>query len=516
MSLTTYSPEPYVDFSKPEPMEKMTQALSLVKSQLARHYPLWVAGKKVETSERIVSINPARPDEVVGETSNANAELADQAVRFAHERFKSWGQTSPEYRARILLRAAAMMRRRIYEFSAWMVYEVSKSWAEAYADTAEAIDFLEFYGREMMRLGGGQPTTPYSGEENEVRYVPLGVGAVIPPWNFPLAIMAGMTTASVVTGNTVVLKPASPSVIIAAKFIELMLEAGLPEDVIQFIPGPGAQVGDVMSGHHLTRFIAFTGSKEVGLRINQRAAEVQLGQKWIKRTILEMGGKDCVAADACADPAYVAQEAVLSAFGFQGQKCSAGSRLIVHEGIYNEVVEEVLKRVSLLKVGYPTDENVNMGAVIDEKAYGKIREYVEIGKGEGKLVFEGQIPGSNGYHIGPTVFEGVKSDARIAQEEIFGPVLAIIKAKSFDDLLDIANGTEFGLTGAMISNNRAHLERARHEFFVGNLYLNRKCTGALVDVQPFGGFNMSGTDSKAGGRDYLQLFMQGKSISERF
>jgi 1-pyrroline-5-carboxylate dehydrogenase len=494
----------------------MRKALDLVRSQLGKCYPLIVCGEQVTTDQRIKSINPAKPSEVVGEVVKATPEITDRAIRMAYERFDWWSKVAPETRARVLLRASAMLRRRIYEFSAWMVFEVSKSWIEAYADTAEAIDFLEFYAREMIRLGQPQPTTPWPGEANEVRYVPLGVGAVISPWNFPLAIMAGMTCAAAVTGNTVILKPASTAPIIAAKFVELLHEAGMPEGVVSFVPGSGAEVGDVMTSHELTRFIAFTGSKEVGLHIHELAAKKSAKQRWIKRTVLEMGGKDCVAIDEGVDAAWAANEGLVSAFGFQGQKCSAGSRLIVHEKVYDDVLQNLLDGAKKLTIGNTTEENLYMGAVIDPSAKRKIDEYIEVGKSEGKLVHEGKRPDGDGYFIGPTIFEGVSPNARIAQEEIFGPVLAVIKAKDFDDLLNIANGTEFGLTGAMITNDRLRLERARQEFHVGNLYLNRKCTGAMVDVQPFGGFNMSGTDSKAGGRDYLQLFLQGKSIAERF
>jgi 1-pyrroline-5-carboxylate dehydrogenase len=409
------------------------------------------------------------------------------------------------------------MRRRTYEFSAWMCYEVSKSWIEAYADTCEAIDFLEFYAREAMRLSGSHPTTPMPGEENEVRYIPLGVGVVIPPWNFALAITAGMTTAALVTGNTVCLKPSSASPVVAAKLIECLHEAGLPPEVLNFVPGPGASVGDTMVAHPLTRFISFTGSRDVGLGIFEKAAKVASGQNWLKRTVLEMGGKDAIVVDETADVAAAAQGTVAAAFGFQGQKCSACSRLIAHEQIYDELLDCVVAGSRELTIGDTvTAENYFLGAVIDQAAHKKINEYVRIGKSEGRLVLgEGRVP-PNGYFIPPTIIADVPPNARIAQEEIFGPVLAVIKARDFDDALQIANGTQYGLTGALFSRDRMRLERARHEFHVGNLYLNRKCTGALVDVQPFGGFNMSGTDSKAGGRDYLQLFLQGKSITERF
>lgn len=515
--LMPYQPEHYVDFSQPEPRSRMIAALEHVRSQLGRTYPLWVDGKPITTSETFSSTSPADPTRVVGVMSKSNADIADRAVRAASQRFADWSRVEPEARARILLKAAAIMRRRVYEFSAWMCYEISKSWIEAYADTCEAIDFMEFYAREAIRLGGSHPTTPYPGEENEVRYIPLGVGAVIPPWNFALAITTGMTTAALVTGNTVCLKPASASPIIAAKLLECLHEAGLPPEVLNFVPGPGASVGDTMVTHPLTRFISFTGSRDVGLGIFEKAARIAEGQVWLKRTVLEMGGKDAIVVDETADVPAAAQAAVASAFGFQGQKCSACSRLIAHEQVYDELVDRVAAGARELTIGDTvTPENFYMGAVIDQAAHRKINEYVRIGKSEGKLVLgEGRVP-QNGYFVPPTIVADVSANARIAQEEIFGPVLAIIKARDFDDALAIANGTQYGLTGALFSRDRFRLERARREFHVGNLYFNRKCTGALVDVQPFGGFNMSGTDSKAGGRDYLQLFLQGKSITEKF
>jgi 1-pyrroline-5-carboxylate dehydrogenase len=448
--------------------------------------------------------------------AKAGPDHADRAVRSAAEAFKTWSRVAPEVRARVIIKAAAIARRRVYELSAWMCFEESKSWIEAYADTCEAIDFMEFYGREMIRLGGSQPVTPFPGEENEVRYIPLGVGVVIPPWNFPLAICTGMTTAALVTGNTVVLKPASASPVIAAKMVEILHDAGLPKNTLQFLTGPGGSVGDKLVTHPLTRFISFTGSRDVGLGIFEKAAKVLEGQIWLKRTILEMGGKDAIVVDETADVESAAEGVVAAAFGFQGQKCSACSRLIAHQDVYDDLLKRVVSRARELTIGDTTNgDNFYMGAVIDEKAFGKINEYIQIGKGEGRAVLEGGRVPAKGYFIPPTIIADVAPNARIAQEEIFGPVLAVIKAKSFDQALDIANGTIYGLTGALYSKDRLRLERARHEFHVGNLYLNRKCTGALVDVQPFGGFNMSGTDSKAGGRDYLQLFMQGKSITER-
>lgn len=516
--LTPFRNEPYVDFSQPEPRRRMEEALRSVADQLGRTYPLIIGGERIVTDRTIASVNPAHPSQVVGRVACADAALADRAIRAAWDAYPEWSRTPAEVRARCLIKAAAILRRRIYEFSAWMTYEVSKSWIEAYADAAEAIDFMEFYGREMMRLGGAHPTTPYPGEENEVRYIPLGVGASISPWNFPLAIMAGMTTAAVVTGNAVITKPASQAPVVAAKFYEVLEEASIPPGVANYLPGPGGEMGDALTDHPLTRFISFTGSKEVGIRIFERAAKVHPGQKWLKRTILEMGGKDAILVDADADLDAAADAVVASAFGFQGQKCSACSRLIVHTDVYDAVLDRVVERAAALSVGDPADPGTYMGAVIDAGARRKIEEYIALGRTEGRIVLggEGGIADSEGYFVRPTIVADVNPGARLAQEEIFGPVLAVLRAGSFEEGIEIANGTEFGLTGAAFSRNRAHLELARHTFHVGNLYLNRKCTGALVDVQPFGGFNMSGTDSKAGGRDYLQLFMQAKSIAERF
>ena len=515
--LPPYAPEPYVDFNQDDPRKKMLAALDAVSGKLGSTHKAWIGGDAVETGETFDSISPADPDRIVGKLVKSNADLADRAVRTAAEAFTEWSRWDPDARARILIKGAHIMRRRHYELAAWQCFEESKAWIEAYADVAEAIDFLEFYGREMMRLKGSHPVTPFHGEENDLQYIPLGVGVVIPPWNFPLAICAGMTTAALVTGNAVVLKPASASAVVAAKLVEILHEAGLPKHVLNFLPGPGGSVGDALVTHPQTRFIAFTGSREVGIGIFEKAAKVHSGQIWLKRTVLEMGGKDCIVVDETADLDAAAAAVVTSAFGFQGQKCSACSRLIAHRDIYDRLLDHVVARSRELTVGDTVSkDNVTMGAVIDENAYKKINDYIEIGKGEGRAVLSDLKVPKKGYFVSPTIIADVGRNARIAQEEIFGPVLAVIKAKDFDDALDIANGTEYGLTGALFSADRQRLERARCEFHAGNLYLNRKCTGALVDVQPFGGFNMSGTDSKAGGRDYLQLFMQAKSITERF
>ncbi|HKG14912.1 MAG TPA: L-glutamate gamma-semialdehyde dehydrogenase [Pyrinomonadaceae bacterium] len=508
--------EPFTDFSKEENARAMREALAQVKTELGRDYPLVVGGERVETGDFLESRNPARKTEVVGRFHKATKELASRAVEKANETFKTWSRALPQQRADLLFRVASLLRERKHYFSAWMIHEVAKSWPEADGDTAEAIDFCEFYAREMLRYAGTQPLTRIEGEDNNLTYIPLGVGVVIPPWNFPLAIMAGMTAASVVTGNTVVLKPSSDAPTIAYKFFELLEEAGMPAGVVNFMPGSGAEVGDVVVDHPLTRYVAFTGSKEIGLRINERAAKVHEGQLWIKRVVAEMGGKDAIVVDSDTDFDEVAAGVVASAFGFQGQKCSACSRAIIVGDAYEPVLERIVERTSKLVVGDPTEHATGMSAVINEKAFKTINKYVEWGQEDGgRVVAGGGSDGEQGFFIEPTVIADVKPGDRVEQEEIFGPVLACIKAADFEEALRIANDTEYGLTGAVYTNDPEKLERAAREFHVGNLYLNRKCTGALVGVHPFGGFNMSGTDSKAGGRDYLGLFMQAKVVSEK-
>src|SRR5215813_155491 len=513
---TEFRNEPLTDFSREENAVAMKAAIEKVKRELGREYPLVIAGERINTGNKFDSINPANRTQVVGSFQKATKELANRAVETANETFKSWSKIPAEERAELLFRVAGLMRQRKHELSAWMIHEVSKTWAEADGDTAEAIDFCEFYGREMLRYAAPQPLTKLTGEDNRLDYIPLGVGAVIPPCNFPLAIMAGMTAAAIVTGNTVVLKPSSDAPTIAYKFFELLEEAGLPPGVVNFMTGSGAEVGDVVVDHPGTRFIAFTGSKEVGLRINERAAKVHDGQLWIKRVVAEMGGKDAIIVAEDADLEEAATGVVQSAFGFQGQKCSACSRAIIDARVYDPMIEKIAERTSRIRVGLPTDRATTMSAVINEKAFKSINGYVEKGKAEGgRVVAGGGSDGEQGFFIEPTVIADVKPGATIEQEEIFGPVLAVIKANDYDHALEIANDTQFGLTGAVYSADESKLDRARQEFHVGNLYLNRKCTGALVGAHPFGGFNMSGTDSKAGGRDYLLLFMQAKLSSEK-
>ncbi|ARU63489.1 1-pyrroline-5-carboxylate dehydrogenase [Tumebacillus avium] len=517
MGVNVFKNEPFSDYSNPERKRSMEAALDLVASQLGRDYDLVINGKRISTEGKSVSINPSNKDQVIGRVAKADQSHAEEAMQAALTTFDWWKTVPAKERARVLLRASAIMRRRKDEFSSWLVYEAGKNWGEADADTAEAIDFLEFYAREMVRLAEDQNLTRIEGEDNELSYIPLGVGIVIPPWNFPLAIMAGMTAAAVVAGNTVVLKPATPTPVIAAKFVELLEEAGLPAGVVNYVPGSGAVIGDYLVDHPKTRFISFTGSKEVGIRIYERAAKVQKGQIWLKRVIAEMGGKDALVVDKGVNAKEAAQAIVTSAFGFSGQKCSACSRAIIHEDLYDEVLNHVVEMTKQLTVGPSHEYNIGLGPVVDEAAYNNILNYIEIGKGEGRVLVGGGKAEGNGFFIQPTVIADVDGrNARVAQEEIFGPVLAVIKAKDFDDALEIANSTEFGLTGGVYSNDRFNLAKAREQFHVGNLYFNRKITGALVGVQPFGGFNMSGTDSKAGGYDYLLQFTQAKLVVERY
>jgi 1-pyrroline-5-carboxylate dehydrogenase len=508
--------EPPVDFKKHDNERAMRDALETVAQQLGREYSLVIGGERVKTADKIRSLNPAKPSQVVGIHQKAVAEHAESAMVAALRAFEFWSRVETRDRVSLLLNAADLIRQRKFEFMAWLTYEVGKNWAEADADVGETIDFLEFYAREAVRLS--QATTPiqYPGERNELLYIPLGVGAVIPPWNFPFAIMAGMTAAAIVTGNTVILKPSSDAPTIAAKFVEVLEEAGMPDGVVNFCPGSGAAFGNAIVEHPKTRFIAFTGSKSVGLEIHERAARVKPGQIWIKRTILEMGGKDSIVVCEDADLDAAVEGVAASAFGFSGQKCSACSRAIIEAPIYDVFLERLRERVAQLKVGDPTG-NANMGPVINQSALESMLRYIEIGKKEGRLIAGGNAPSTagGGYFVEPTIFADIPPRGALAQEEIFGPVLAVIKVNSFAEGLEVANNTEYGLTGAVYTAGRERIDQARREFHVGNLYFNRKCTGAMVGAHPFGGFNMSGTDSKAGGPDYLYLFTQAKSVAER-
>ena len=517
--LPEFRNEPNYDFTQPETVSAFREALQKVRAEFGKTYPMVIGGEKIELDKTFPSVNPARPAEVIGYFADGTAEHADMAVEAASEAFKTWQYTPASDRVRYVLRASAAMRRRKMEFCAMLVYEAGKSWAEADGDVSEAIDFMEYYARQMLRIADSSAMLGSSpGEQLDLQYIPLGVGAVIPPWNFANAILTGLVAASLVAGNAVVLKPAEQTPFIGYKVSQLFWDAGLPAGVLNFVTGPGEVVGDRMVQHPKTRFVAFTGSREVGVGIYEKAAKVHPGQPYLKRAILEMGGKNAIVVDETADLDAAAEGIVASAFGFQGQKCSAGSRAIVVDAVYDTLVEKVVARTQEIKRGAPDESpDVYLGPVIDPEAVDKINQYLDIGKDEGKLLLGGQKleDVDNGYFFQPTIFGEVDANARIAQEEIFGPVVAFIRARDYDEALAMANDTEYGLTGAVYSNDRSRLEQARREFHVGNLYFNRKCTGSIVSLNPFGGFNMSGTDSKAGGPDYLLLFTQGKSITEK-
>ncbi len=516
MAIYPYQTEPLTNFKDPKNVEGYQAALKEVEATLGSVYPLRIDGQDVFTKTKMASINPSDKREVIGHIHQAHLDEANLALNSALETFKTWSKTSAKTRADVLFKAANLMRRRKFFFSALMTKEAGKSYVEADADTAEAIDFLEYYGRQMLSMNriDDQVLSRPNVERNEYRYIPLGVGVILPPWNFPLAITTGMTTAAIVAGNTVLLKPASTTQIIAYHMVKLLEEAGLPKGVVNFIPGKGSEVGDYLIKHPKIRFVSFTGSKEVGTYIYEEAAKVREGQIWLKRVIAEMGGKDGIVVDETADIDAAAEGIVYSAFGFSGQKCSACSRAIIHEAVYEPLLEKIKTLTEALTVGDPTKASTYMGPVNSQDQFDKISEYIQVGHQEGRLLAGGKGDDAKGFFIEPTVFADVAPDARLMQEEIFGPVLAISKVSSFEEGIEVANNTEFGLTGAVYSRDRLRLEYAREHFHVGNLYFNRKCTGAIVGYQPFGGFNMSGTDSKAGGPEYLVLHMQGKTITE--
>jgi 1-pyrroline-5-carboxylate dehydrogenase len=514
-TLPDFQNEPYTDFSLPAKRALMERALASVRSQFGCEYELRLGGEQFKTAEKLESRNPSNPSEIVGVHQKATPELARRAVEEAWAFFPQWSRTPAAERVTLLRRAASILRERKLEFDAWLVYEAGKTWPEAEADVSEAIDFCEYYAREMLRLAGSHRVHQLPGEQDRLVYVPLGVGVVIPPWNFPLAILVGMTTAALVTGNTVIIKPSSDTPTVAARFGEVLRAAGFPERSFCVLAGSGSVVGDALVEHPKTRFVSFTGSKEVGLRINELAAKPQPGQIWIKRVIAEMGGKDAIIVDREADLDRAVDGVAASAFGYQGQKCSACSRAIVDKAVYDQFLEKLKARVETIRVGPADDPDNYMGPVINDRSRQSILRYIETGKREGRLVAGGGPAAGHGYFVKPTVIADVGKDAAVFREEIFGPVLAVAKAEDFDGALELANCSEYGLTGAVYTENRNKIAKAAEQFFVGNLYFNRKCTGAMVGAHPFGGFNMSGTDSKAGGPDYLMLFLQAKSIAER-
>ena len=517
MQSGTYHSNPVETFSTPQAQTAMQMALTEVRAQFGASYPLIIDGEPVITGGWTDSTNPSDPDQVVGRAADAGRTEIDAALQAAWNAFDTWREYSQEARSRVLLKAAKIMRDRKLELAAWEVYEIGKNWIEADADVAEAIDFVEYYARAAMRYAGTSAVAlyPQPNEDNEAFYTPLGAGAVIPPWNFPGAILTGMMMGPVAVGNTVVVKPAPDTPVIAAKIVEILHQAGLPRGVVNLLPGPVSVIGDYLVEHPQTRFINFTGSMAVGLRINELAARVGPRQHWIKRVYVELGGKDALIVDETADLDWAAVQIVSGAYGFQGQKCSATSRLIVIDAVHDLLMEKVLERAERLSVG-PAEENPDLGPLANQKQGQKVMDYIHIGVGEGGLKLGGRRLEGKGFFVVPTIFDGVSGDARIAQEEIFGPVLSTIRVPDFETALEVANSTAYGLTGGVFSRDRARLELSRGRFQVGNLYFNRKITGAVVGAQPFGGFNLSGTDSKAGGPDYLGLFLQMKAVTERY
>jgi RHH-type proline utilization regulon transcriptional repressor/proline dehydrogenase/delta 1-pyrroline-5-carboxylate dehydrogenase len=513
--LPSFANEPHTDFSLASNRKAMEEALEAVGDELGAEYPLIIGGRKFDTKARITSRNPSHRGQTVGSVAAASPDDATHAIETARNAFPAWSRLEVQYRTEYLELAAAEMRRRKFELAAWEVYECGKPWAEADADVAEAIDFCMYYAREMRQLATPRHVD-LPGEENSYCYRARGVSVVIAPWNFPLAILTGMTAAALVTGNTVIMKPAEQSSVIGAKLMEVFETVGLPPGVLNYLPGIGEEIGPELVGSPDVALVTFTGSRPVGLAINQQAATTDPRQESVKHVIAEMGGKNAIIIDDDANLDEAVLGVVQSAFGYSGQKCSACSRAIVLAPAYDEFLKRLTKATASLKIGPAEDPGTSVGPVIDEEAQRRILEYIEIGKTEGRPVVEGSVGdlAKEGYFIGPHIFADVDPKARIAQEEIFGPVLTVLKAKNLDEAFAIANGTAYALTGGMFSRSPANLRRARQEFAVGNLYLNRGITGAMVERQPFGGFKMSGIGTKAGGPDYLLQFLIPINITE--
>ena len=516
MHVKPYANEPIETFATAEAAADMRAALSSVKSQFGQAYPMLIGGERVMTESLLVSTNPSAPSEVVGRSARATREHADAAIDAAWQAFGSWRLWQQEDRSRVLMKAAAIMRSRKRELEAWLVYEIGKNFVEASAEVAEMIDFTEYYARQALRhVGSLGHLNAQPGEDNESFYIPIGAGLTIAPWNFPMALMTGMTVGAIVVGNTVVAKPAEDTVVSLAKVFDIFEQAGVPPGVVNYLPGVGAEVGAYLVEHPRTRFINFTGSLATGRRINEAAARVGDGQRWFKRVFLELGGKDAILVDETADLDAAALGVIQGAFGYSGQKCSACSRLVVVDSVYDALIDRVVERTKKLVVA-PAELNPDLGPVCNAAQDAKVRMYLEVGRSEGKLLVGGKRIDGEGFFIQPTIFGDVSPRARLAQEEVFGPVVAAIRVKDFAEGLAVVNDTVYGLTGSLYSRDRDRMALARRDFHVGNLYFNRKCTGALAGVQPFGGFNLTGTDTKTGGPDYLLQFLQMKSVAERF
>lgn len=511
--LKGFKNSPELDFSIPENKESMLKAFEQVDKEKGQDYPLIIGGERIMTDKKIVSISPSTK-EVLGQVSSCDQALADKAIQTANKAFQTWSLTSVEERICCVRRLVDLMKQNRFLIDAWSIEESGKNWGEADGELCEALDFFNSYVMHMRELDKGLELVDTE-EECKCIYIPIGVGVAVPPWNFPLSLLAGMVVSAVITGNTIVCKPSSDTPIVAYKFVELCEKAGFPDGVINFIPGSGSAIGDYIVQHPLTRFVNFTGSKEVGLRINQKAAEVADGQIWIKRVVAEMGGKNAIIVDSSADLKRAAAGIANSAFSFQGQKCSACSRAVVLSDVYDEFVEEIVACAKEMQEHQGSGrDDLPMGPVINQSAFDRISGYIETARKEGNIVFGGKYDDSKGYYIEPTVVRDITKDAVIAKEEIFGPVLGIIRVNSFDEALEVANGTEYGLTGSVYTESRENIQKAKVAFHVGNLYFNRKSTGAVVLQHPFGGFNMSGTDAKTGTRDYLTNFLNLKSVCE--
>ena len=509
-----YRNSPLVNFAYKDSQEKMQGALREVRKRFGEKYPLVIGGEKIWTDQLTPSVNPSAPDEIVGYGSEAGIPEAERAVKAAREAFGKWSRTPFEERARLLERAADILERRRYELSAVEVFEVGKPWNEADGDIREAIDFCRFYAQQMRRLGRPKLTQRVPGEDSYHHYWPRGVAFVIAPWNFPIAILCGMASAGVVTGNTVIMKPSEQSIVCGAMLMQVFEEAGVPSGVLNFLSGHGSVIGAHLVDHKDVDLIAFTGSREVGLKIWESAGITRPGQRELKRVICEMGGKNAMIVDSDADVGEAVGYSIYSAFGFQGQKCSALSRLILLQDNYDRVMERLIPAAASLRVGNPEEPGIMVGPVIDEAAYRRILDYIEVGKSEATLAYQAKDLPPQGYFIPPTIFTDVKPNMRIAREEIFGPVLSVLKVRDLDEALEVANGTDYALTGGFFSRSPANIERVKAQLEAGNVYINRSCTGAIVGRHPFGGFKMSGSGTKAGGEDYLLNFLVPRVVTE--
>jgi RHH-type transcriptional regulator, proline utilization regulon repressor / proline dehydrogenase / delta 1-pyrroline-5-carboxylate dehydrogenase len=513
----TYKNASLVNFVYPECQEKMRTALREVRARFGQKHPLVIDGKEIWTDKLLKSVNPSAPDEIdeiIGYVAEAGIPETERAVKAARRAFETWARTPVEERCQLLERAAAILDRRRFELSAVEVFEVGKAWAEADGDIREAMDFCLFYAHQMRLIGYPRLTQNVPGEESYQHYWPRGVALVIAPWNFPVAILCGMVTAALVTGNAVIMKPAEPSAILGSLLMEVFQEAGVPPGVLNCLHGRGSVIGAYLVDHPDVEMIAFTGSREVGLRIWESAGKTRPGQRELKRVVCEMGGKNAVIVDSDADLDETIVDTIYSAFGYQGQKCSACSRLIALEENYERVMHRLLAAAASLRVGNPEQPGITVGPVIDETAYHRIQEIIEKGKTEATLAFQATNIPDKGYFIPPTIFTDVKPEMTLSQCEIFGPVLSVLKARDLDDAIRIANDTDYALTAGFFSRSPANIERIKAELVAGNVYINRSCTGAVVGRHPFGGFKMSGGGTKAGCNDYLLNFLVPRVVTE--